>query len=311
MDFRDFTFIQAIAQAGTLSKAASQLFVSQPSLTKFLQKLEKQIGTPLFKRVNRRMIPTYAGQKFLDAGSRIFQIQSQLKNTLKEIANHSTGSLNIAITTTRGHYVLPKILARFREQYPDYQIEVMDLSVSELENALRNGTADLAVYSLTERNKEFHYYHINTEEVVLCLPWDHPYSQFIIQKDGFKYPWIDLTHLQEETFLINDPRQWRIGQIAQRLLTEYCLQPRMILLRSLDTCLALASRHIGCTLSFDICISCFHDYEKPPVYVSVGKDPLRSEFLVGTRKGHILDQAQKDFISILREQFGEMEGLLT
>lgn len=117
-----------------------------------------------------------------------------------------------------------------------------------------------------------------------------------------------MTHLQEETFFINDPRQWRIGQITQRFLNEYRLQPRMIFLWSLDTCQALASRHLGCTLSFDICISCFHDYEKPPVYVSVGEVPLRSEFLVGTRKGHVLDQAEKDFISIIKEKFGDATG---
>ena len=98
LDFRDFTFVQAIAQVGTLSKAAAQLFISQPSLTKFLQKLEKEIGTPLFNRVNRRMVPAYAGQKFLDAGSQIFQIESQLKNTLKQVVSHKAGTPNIAIT---------------------------------------------------------------------------------------------------------------------------------------------------------------------------------------------------------------------
>ena len=304
MDFRDFTFVQAIAQAGTLSKAAAQLFISQPSLTKFLQKLEKEIGTPLFNRVNRRMIPTYAGQKFLDAGTQIFQIESQLKNTLKQVASHKAGTLNIAITTNRGYYVLPKVLPSFKKLYPNYHIEILDLSVPALENALRNGIADIGVYSQAEKNREFQHYHINTEEVVLCLTSDHPCKRFITSKPGFKYPWIDLRLLQGETFLINDPLQWRIGQIAQRLLREYQLQPSVMLLRSLDTCLALASRGLGCTFSFDICISCFHDFNAPPLYLSTGAEPIRSEFFAATRKGHVLDQAQKDFINILKDQFG-------
>ena len=62
MDFRDYTYVQGIAQWGNISKAAEALYISQPSLSKFLQKLEDQVGTPLFKRVNKRMIPTYAGE---------------------------------------------------------------------------------------------------------------------------------------------------------------------------------------------------------------------------------------------------------
>lgn len=76
-------------------------------------------------------------------------------------------------------------------------------------------------------------------------------------------------------------------------------------LRSLDTCLALASRGLGCTFSFDICISCFHDFNTPPLYLSTGAEPIRSEFFAATRKGHVLDQAQKDFINILKNQFGD------
>ena len=63
MDFRDYTYVQMIAQYKTISRAADALYISQPSLSKFLQKLEEELGTPLFKRVNKQMYPTYAGER--------------------------------------------------------------------------------------------------------------------------------------------------------------------------------------------------------------------------------------------------------
>lgn len=68
MDFRDYTYVQMIAQYKTISRAADALYISQPSLSKFLQKLEEELGTPLFKRVNKQMYPTYAGERFLETG---------------------------------------------------------------------------------------------------------------------------------------------------------------------------------------------------------------------------------------------------
>ena len=81
MDFRDYTYVQMIAQYKTFSRAADALYISQPSLSKFLQKLEEELGTPLFKRVNKQMYPTYAGERFLETGQSIFALQNRLDRT--------------------------------------------------------------------------------------------------------------------------------------------------------------------------------------------------------------------------------------
>lgn len=70
MDFRDYTYVQMIAQYKTISRAADALYISQPSLSKFLQKLEEELGTPLFKRVNKQMYPLMRERGFWRPASR-------------------------------------------------------------------------------------------------------------------------------------------------------------------------------------------------------------------------------------------------
>jgi DNA-binding transcriptional LysR family regulator len=305
MEFRDFTYLQAIAQYKTISKAAQMLFISQPALTRFLQKLESDAGVPLFERVNKQMYPTFAGKAFLKAGREHAIIQRKLQNSLDQVKNELAGSFTIAITYTRGQYTLPVLLPLFLKKHPHYKIEILERPVDEVEQALESGLADLAIYSSPKRNKAFSYVHINQEEVILCMAHNNRHHTHVIHKKNFKYPWFDLSELKGGIFFVNDPMQWRIGQISQQILSEYHLNPRTTILRSLDTCLALVSKNLGYTFSFDICTTHFKDYETKPEFLSFGDAPILSEFFVAMRKNHRLTHAQNDFIELLKEHFGE------
>ena len=204
MDFRDFAYVRAIAKYKTISKAAEALYISQPSLSKFLQKLEERLGTPLFDRIEKQMYPTYAGEKFLSAGDEIFRIQKQLNYTLQQISHEAMGQLRIATTAARGCYVLTEVLPRFKRLYPDYHIEIMERGAEDVERAIENGEADLAIYICIERNPSFRYFHIAMEEVALVLAGNSPYVSQTVHKEGFRYPWLDLACLKQEVMFVND-----------------------------------------------------------------------------------------------------------
>ena len=117
---QDYTYVQAIARCGNISKAAESLYISQPSLSKFLQKLEEQVGTPLFERINKRMIPTYAGEQFLETGEQIDVYKRQVYNG--ELYN--TDELRADLRSC-GHTFLTSsdtevILAGYMEYGPDF-----------------------------------------------------------------------------------------------------------------------------------------------------------------------------------------------
>lgn len=303
MDFRDYEYVQAIARYKTISKAAEALYISQPSLSKFLQKLEERTGTPLFDRIEKHMYPTYAGEKFLEAGEEIFRIQKRLNHTLQQIRHETMGQLRIATTATRGCYVLTEVLPRFKQRYPGYHIEIMERSADAVEQAVANGEADLAIYICIARNPDFQYFHVAMEEVALVLAGDSPYVSKAVRREGFRYPWLDLSCLKNEVMFMNDASQWNIGRMATQMMHEAHIRPEITEFRSLETCLALASRGLGFTFTFDISVQCFKNYEQKPAYLSAGSRPNLAEFAVACRENYRLKSAEREFINMIRQKF--------
>lgn len=310
MDFRDYSYVQAIAEHGNISNAAEALYISQPSLSKFLSKLETQIGTPLFQRVNKRMKPTYAGELFLSTGEKIFILQNRLNDALVQISQEEEGRLSIATTSTRGNYVLPTVLPEFKKTHPKYHIKIFEGDADEVEHSLHEGSSNIAILTISSRNPDFTYYNIATEEVILIMSPESPFADKYEIKEGFRYPWIDLSLLKKETFYLNEPYKWRIGQISRELLYEAHIDPEISYLRSHDTCLAFACRGMGYTFSYNISYDYFRNFITPPIYRSVGCYPRTVEFVVATRNGYRFSKAELVLLDLLKKNYAAMSPVV-
>ena len=95
MNIKDFEYIAEIAAQESISKAAARLYLSQPTLTKFLKKIEAEFDTPLFYRVGKKMIPTPAGQACVEKARRIIELNDQMNKNVKSLRDKSRGSVRI------------------------------------------------------------------------------------------------------------------------------------------------------------------------------------------------------------------------
>ena len=199
MDRREIEYVIVIAQEKTLSKAAERLFVSQPALSRFLLKLEDELGLPLFERKKRQLIPTYAGELYLETARNILQLQQKLEKDLSMLKEINHGKLSIGITPGRGHTVLPRILPDFRKRFPDYELQIYEEDVETLERMLSEGTIEIAFFTMSEKSRlsqnRFCCELISQEEIVLCAPKNGHYELLSKNEPGRKYPWIDLKYL--------------------------------------------------------------------------------------------------------------------
>lgn len=301
MRLREYSYVLAIAEQKSITRAAEYLHISQPALSRFLFSLEEEIGTPLFVRIDKQLVPSLAGEKFIEAANEMINLQNKMFNSINRIVHQQTGRINLSITSNRALYLLPAIYARFHEMYPDFYLNVKERGILEIENSLLSGASDIGLFMVQTRNQELNYIPLSREEVVLCISAHSPLLKYAVKREN-KRPWIDINYLKDETFFILDPQVFAAGRIAQNIFSENKMFPRYTELRNLDTCLALAARGNGMALCFDISEKYFVNYIDKPVYLSVGKHPYTLECCIVYRKGFQLSPVEKDFIQLFIDE---------
>lgn len=140
---------QTVARHQSFSKAAQELFISQPAVSMHVKQLEKSLGLSLFEQIGKRIYLTEAGQALYDYSLKIFNLLDETRTTLEELRGMQRGSLNVAADTTAGVYVVPKYLGEFHRRYPDVNIALDVANRAQVHQRLIHNEIDLAVMGQT------------------------------------------------------------------------------------------------------------------------------------------------------------------
>ena len=138
-------YFLTIAECGSLSKAAQELYVSQPSLSKYIQRLEAQLGTPLFDRSTAPMKLNEAGALYLCHLKESMEREQQLFDRLQELSGEVRGTLRLGLPPYFGQCHLPKILPAFKKEYPHVTLDLHEGMGNAIEQMLLNQKIDLAI----------------------------------------------------------------------------------------------------------------------------------------------------------------------
>ena len=144
MDIRELTYITAIAEEGSLSAAGKRLKVSQPTLSVFLSKLENSLGVDLFFREKKRLVPTPAGNIYLNAARKIISVHDQTYQAIHHLTHELTESINVGATPLRGSIMIAQIFPTFSKRFPDVKINIVESYMQELWNNLRERRVSFA-----------------------------------------------------------------------------------------------------------------------------------------------------------------------
>ncbi len=189
MDYRDKVFI-SVAENLSFSKAANNLNISQPAVTRHIKELETYYKTNLFERKGNKIYLTRAGEKLYNALKEIAQHYRNIEFEIGQMHNSITGEFKIGASSTISQYVIPKIIASFHKRYPKIQIFLMNGNSFEMEKLLLENLVDLALVENHSSQAGIRYMDFLDDELIVVTGQNSVYAkrEIITKDDLVKIP---------------------------------------------------------------------------------------------------------------------------
>lgn len=223
MNLKQARYICTIAREGSLTAAAKELYVSQPSLSQMLKLVEGELGVALFDRSTLPFQPTYAGEKYLQAAGEILAANARLERQIREIREESRGRLRLGISAQRAIQVLPLVIPWFTVQFPHVTLDVTERDSADLEELILRGEIELALAALGSLSSRLTYELIEEETIGILAGQKSPLASR--WPDGTS---ITLDLVKEETFVCVKEGH-SIRTIQNVLFRRYGLTPHILL----------------------------------------------------------------------------------
>jgi len=170
------TFV-SIVENGSLTAAARARHISQPAVTKQVQRMESEFGLPLLVRGSRRQLElTPAGARVLDFARVTLASLETLERQLAALKTAGPGTVVLAASTIPGEHILPGLLAQFRQAHPEIEVRVTISDTGEVVEKLLEDAADIGIIGSVPDRPGLRLEQFVGDEIVLAVPPDHPFA---------------------------------------------------------------------------------------------------------------------------------------
>jgi len=174
LDVRHLKLIVAVTEEKSVTRAGERLSLTQSALSHQLRDIEDRLGTPLFLRLNKRMLPTKAGERLLGVARQVLDELKRVEDDIAQMASHKLGALRVSTECYTCYHWLPGLLKEFNRKFPGVEVQIILEATRQPIQALLNGKLDLAIVSRAPRDKQLSYHPLFEDEVVAIMNPDHP-----------------------------------------------------------------------------------------------------------------------------------------
>jgi DNA-binding transcriptional LysR family regulator len=218
VSLRQYEYALAIAEEGSVTAAAEQLHVAQPSVSQQIRNLERELGVKLFARTPTGLVPTVVGRAFLQEAQVAVSASRRARATARAGADELVGELAVAVQMGFGTRQLPGALGALRRRFPRLEVTVLEEpSSAELERLGRRGVLDLALMAACEQTPD-DAHHLGDEEFVVVLGAGH--RQLAADR-------VDLRELEQEPWVRFD-RDSALDGVLLAVLRDNELTPATV-----------------------------------------------------------------------------------
>ena len=205
MNLHRLRIFLAVARRLSYSRAAEDLFISQPAVSRHVASLEKELGVQLLGQSGNRVFLTETGRMVYGYAQRLFDVEEELVRALAEVTNLGRGHLRLGACSTPGVYLLPPAVAAFQERYPGIEVSLLVANSQEVETRVLGGELDLGFVGMSFQPglQSLPY---ARDRLLIVAPPSHP-----LASEGS----IPLERLRSERFVLREP-----GSGTRRVLEE-------------------------------------------------------------------------------------------
>lgn len=229
MTLNELIYITKVAEMGSFSEAAAELYISQPSLSQAVQKAEKRYGCEFFVRTPEGLILTPEGERYVEAAHSIIQLNRQLELDLCPPNSEYKRTIYCGTNFNQGDYFFPQVYTRFKEKYPNIRINLIEDQEYSLEKKLLSGAIDFAVTRLPFKNQNsIEYTILGKEHFVLVANRNHPITQTAYAGRRADFPYVDLDACRDELFILPPPNIY-VRSVINRMFDKTDFVPQTIM----------------------------------------------------------------------------------
>jgi LysR family hydrogen peroxide-inducible transcriptional activator len=173
MNLRDLKYLIAVAKEQHFARAAEKSFVSQPTLSMQIKKLEDELGVQIFERSQKNFLVTKVGKEIIKKAEIILQEAEEIKNIAKNSKDPFSGELRIGAFPTLASYFFPKVVGKISKKFPQLKLLLIEEKTDELLRKLKSGELDAAFIALPLNDESLESQKIFSEEFLLAVPQKH------------------------------------------------------------------------------------------------------------------------------------------
>jgi len=173
LEVRHLQLVSTVAAVGGLTKAGRHLNLSQSALSHQLRDVETRLGTPLFLRVGKRMVPTAAGERLAKSAQEILVALARAERAIQLFAGGERGRLRVTVAGYASYRWLPSVLQRYRRLHPRIEVQIPEPGAADPVTDVLGGAVDVAIGARSADDKRLHCEPLVRDEVVLAVPPGH------------------------------------------------------------------------------------------------------------------------------------------
>ena len=299
-------YFLTIVKERSISKAAERLYLSQPYLSQYLAKLENTLGVVLLDRSHTPLSLTPAGEVFHAYLERQGYLDRQLVSDLRDLKDKKRPMLHIGVSPWRGSALLPDVLPRFAQDYPDVQVVLHEVPVPELVDLAAGSVIDFCIMHIPTDLSELTYELVMQERIFLLSHRDHPLVKGLHSSPDAPLHFPDLRLLEKERIIMLPP-DWRISKMLHNTFSVHNVEPQNLLITTNNTtAINLVVENQGFAFLQESGISRTPYLDRLSCF-TIGDPVLTCPMAVVYKKNGFLSPAARSFIDLIRQQYSRFD----